>query len=180
MPLHAIPANADAVDMYRMLSFNYPKFFKMDELCKCAWLGAELLLSDGVTHLYDGLNKNNIAIVLATANGCLDTDKRYMETLKTVPSPAVFVYTLPNIMLGEICIRHGFKGEQLSLMQETFDVQEIHFLVSDLLEQRGMDACLCGWADVKDDEHGIHFYWVTKHGKGLLFTPEIMQQLIKG
>lgn len=178
MHWHAISPGSNAADIYRSLAYNYPKFFKMDELCKWAWLGAEALLAEGEGHLYDRLNKNNIAVVLATAHGCLDTDKRYIETIKEVPSPAVFVYTLPNIMLGEICIRHGFKGEQMSLMQESFDADAIHFLVSDTLEQRGMDACICGWADVTGDKHEIFFCWVTKQGKGLPFTADMMQQLM--
>ena len=179
MQLHAISPDATtAADVYRLLSYNYPKFFKMDELCKWAWLCAEVLLTETEGHLYDGLNKDNIAVVIATAHGCLETDKKYTTTISTIPSPALFVYTLPNIMLGEICIRHGFKGEQACLMQEGFDAEAIQFLVSDMLEQRGMDACLCGWADVTADKHELFFCWVTKHKKGIPFTADMMQQLM--
>ena len=115
-------------ELYRLMQCNYMKFFKMDPLCKWAWLGAEALLTDKGGNLYDGMDKNKIAVVLMTKHGCIDVDKKYLEGLDNIPSPALFVYTLPNIMLGEISIKHGFKGEQLCLVDEYFNTEELHFL----------------------------------------------------
>lgn len=108
-------------NFYRGLQYSYPKFFKMDVLCKWAWLGAEALLNNTDKFVYEGIDKNKIAVVLATAHGCLDVDKKYQQSIQSIPSPALFVYTLSNIMLGEICIRHGFKGEQACLINDEFD-----------------------------------------------------------
>ena len=149
-------------DIYRGLAYSYPKFFKMDLLCKWAWLGAEALLKTDGGFVYDGQDKNKIAVVLATHSGCLVVDKRYQDTLQTIPSPALFVYTLPNIMLGEICIRHGFKGEQLCLVQEAFNEQEVNFWVQDLLQKRGMDHCLYGWVDATEEKQEVQLYWASK------------------
>jgi len=160
--------------LYKDLQYNYPKFFKMDKLCKWAWLGAEYLLT-GIPSL-ESTDKNKVAVVLATAHGCLDVDKKYSETI-AVPSPALFVYTLPNIMLGEICIRHGFKGEQLCMASEAFDAEELCFIVGNLLQNTGMEACLCGWVDVAGDQHDTCLFWITKRGKGLEFTPAILSEL---
>lgn len=146
-------------DLYRDQHWSYPKFFKMDRLCKWAWAGAELLLSSG--SVYKDLDKNKIGIVLSTSQGCLEVDKRYFDTID-VPSPALFVYTLPNIMLGEICIRHGLKGAQLCTVSDRFDFDEMQFAVNSLLNQQGMDAVLCGWADVSESHHNIQFYWMTR------------------
>jgi hypothetical protein len=148
-------------DAYRSLGYNYLKFFKMDVLCKWAWLGAEALLRKDQGFLYEGADKNTTAVVLATKHGSLAVDKRYQETLDTIPSPALFVYTLPNIMLGEICIRHGFKGEQLCLVQDAFNEQEIIFWVKDLFKNRGMKYCLFGWADAVDDHYDVCLFWAS-------------------
>lgn len=164
-------------DLYRKLSYNYMKFFKMDILCKWAWLGAEVLLTSDERHLYEGINKSKVGVVLMTSSGCIDVDKKYQESRKEIPSPALFVYTLPNIMLGEICIRHGFKGEQLCLVSEEFDAEEIEFWVNDLLEYKGMEACLCGWADAYDDHKDICLFWVTKSNNGRVFTKENLTAL---
>lgn len=161
---------------YRSLPGNYPKFFKMDILSKWAWLGAEVLLKEGEGFLYEGKDKEKIAVVLATRHGCLDVDKRYQETVSEIPSPALFVYTLSNIMLGEICIRHGFKGEQTCLVQDSPDPAEIYFWVKDLLEHREMDACLCGWVDAYDHHASLNMFWIAKHGSGASFTPTALAE----
>lgn len=166
--------------VYRGFQFNYPKFFKMDVLCKWAWLGAEALTSDEHGFCHQGIDKNKVAVVLSTAHGCLEVDKKYQQSILSIPSPALFVYTLSNIMLGEICIRHGFKGEQTCLVSERFDGEELHFVVSDLLENRGMEACLCGWVDSFGNQQDVSMFWVSKAGNGLIFSPAVLQQIHQG
>lgn len=161
-------------DLYRELNCNYPKFFKMDKLCKWAFAGTELLLQGD--DLYSAIDKYKIAVVLGTNHGCMDVDKRYLESI-SVPSPALFVYTLPNIMLGEISIRHGFKGEQLCMVSERFDTEEIYFSAQRLLTDGGTDACLCGWVDAAGEDHQVYLFWVTKQGSGTKFTADALAGL---
>ncbi len=167
--------NLTPAQLYSDLGCNYPKFFKMDNLCKWAFVAAECLFA-GNDLLYRGLDKSRIAMVLSTSHGCLDVDKRFLDSI-AVPSPALFVYTLPNIMLGELCIRHGFKGEQICMVSERFDAQEIHFAVQSFLTNSGIDSCLCGWVDANGEQYDVTLLWITKDSKGLAFTPAILQQL---
>jgi 3-oxoacyl-(acyl-carrier-protein) synthase len=176
--LHADAVNGNAEDIYRALQYNYPKFFKMDMLCKWAWLGAELLLTEAGNKAYDGLDHTRIAAVITTAEGCMDVDKKYQETLATIPSPALFVYTLPNIMLGEIAIRHGLKGEQVCLVSDKMDAAELCYWANDLLQNRNMDACLCGWVDATETKKEVILFWVTKGANGMPFNTKQMEQLI--
>lgn len=166
----------DPAILYHQLQYNYPKFFKMDVLCKWAWLGAEYLITTQQQH--EQVTPYNIAVVLMSLQGCIDVDKKYLHSVADFPSPSLFVYTLPNIMLGEICIRHGIKGEQLCLVNESFHAGtgEIEFWVNDLLNNRGMDACICGWADATGEEHDVFMMWVTKQN-GMEFSAANMQQL---
>jgi hypothetical protein len=164
-------------DVYRGLACSYPKFFKMDKLCKWAFVASEYLFAKN-DELYKDIDKNNIAIALTTSHGCLDVDKRYLETID-MPSPALFVYTLPNIMLGEISIRRGFKGEQLCMVSEQFDADELYFAVERLLNSGGMDACLCGWADATGDSHDVVLFWVTKGGEGAEFDADAMRDIYR-
>ncbi len=162
-------------DLYRDLGCNYVKFFKMDILCKWAWLATEILLSDNGSFAYGEMDKTRIALVLATTDGCIEVDKKYEESIASIPSPALFVYTLPNIMLGEICIRHGFKGEQASLINNAFDSNELYFWVNDILENRGMDACLFGYVNAANGEQDISLYWAAKDKGALPLTPANIQ-----
>ena len=95
---------------YNDIGTNYPKFFKMDNLSKLAFIGAEILLKDVVD-----LSNNNIVLLFSNKSSSLDTDMRYQKSIAEkdnyYPSPSVFVYTLPNICLGEISIRHQLKSE---------------------------------------------------------------------
>lgn len=178
--VHVLPDGAEVnepQDIFRLLQYNYMKFFKMDLLCKWAWLGAETLLTDKEGTLYEGIDRNKIAVVLMTSHGCIDVDKKYLDGMQNIASPALFVYTLPNIMLGEISIRHGFKGEQLCLADESFNPEELFFWVNDLLTNRGMEACLCGWADAYDNHKDICLFWVTKQEGTMNFTKDNLQEL---
>lgn len=170
--------NWNMEDIYRQLQINYPKFFKMDVLCKWAIIGAECLLKENDLYVYEDIDKTKIAVVLMTSSGCLDVDKKYLASTETIASPALFVYTLPNIMLGEICIKHGFKGEQLCMMNEAPDAEELFFWVNDLLQNRNVDACLCGWIDAAEEKQEAYFIWVDKK-KGAVFTKENLALCLK-
>jgi hypothetical protein len=173
----AATAASSPEEIYQALQHPYIKFFKMDVLCKWAWLGAEYLLGYGDDSLYAGTSKEKTAVAFFTGTGCLDVDQRYRESMAAIPSPALFVYTLPNIMLGEVCIRHGFKGEQICMVQPGPDFNEICFYVSDMLAQTGMEACLCGWADASGSAADVCFFWVTKAPGNTAFTAANMKRL---
>ena len=104
---------------YRHFETQYPKFHKMDNLSKLGWLANEVLLQNSFNR--ENYKPEDVGIVLSNANSSLDTDIKYYETAKTIASPAQFVYTLPNIVIGEISIRHGFKGENAFFISNSFD-----------------------------------------------------------
>ena len=132
------------LSIYQHFKFNYPKFYKMDNLSKTGWLAAEVLMTERSILNYKA---EDIGIVLANKNSSLDTDIKYFETVKTVPSPALFVYTLPNIVLGEISIRHHLKGENALFIFEKFEAGFIQQYVQTLFNTNAVQACICGWLD---------------------------------
>jgi hypothetical protein len=96
------------LSVYQAFKFSYPKFYKMDNLSKLGWLASEILLQDAL--LKENYKPEEIGLILANTNSSLDNDLKYQNTISDIPSPSVFVYTLPNIVIGEICIRNNFKG----------------------------------------------------------------------
>ena len=147
---------------YQHLGLNYPKFYKMDNLCKLGWLASEVLLSGADIKQYQPVE---VGLVLSNANASLDSDKKYMQSVGDIPSPALFVYTLPNIMIGEICIRNNFKGEDAFFIFEKFDAAFIETYVNDLLNSGSLKACICGWVDVLGDDHKAVLFLVEKEEK---------------
>jgi hypothetical protein len=159
---------------YRHFDLQYPKFYKMDTLSKLGWLAAELLLREFPKDRY---TPEAVGLVLSNANASLDTDLRYWETVKDMPSPAVFVYTLPNIVAGEICIRHQWKGENAFFISPAFDAPLTHWYAADLLDNGRLDACVCGWVEVSGEYPKAALFLVEKHlrGAGQPFTPRLLQ-----
>ncbi|HMI79638.1 MAG TPA: hypothetical protein VK484_12645 [Ferruginibacter sp.] len=165
------------LSVYRHFEIKYPKFYKMDNLSKLGWLANEILLAD--SFLKEKYKPGNIGVVLSNASSSLDTDIKYYETAKDIASPALFVYTLPNIVMGEICIRHGFKGENAFFIFEKFDAEFIKQYVSNLINNNILQACVCGWVELLDDKYKTALFLIEKDaiGKGTLLTKENLNKI---
>jgi hypothetical protein len=122
-------------------------------------------------------DRSVVATVLQTHNGCYESDLAY-STPGALPSPSKFVYTLPNIMLGEIAIKHGLKGEQLCMMAEQADFDQLWFILQDMFQNRHMQEGICGWVNLRDDRPQIALFYI-KAGKGTVFTAANMQHIYK-
>lgn len=146
---------------FRQEQVVYPKFFKMDNLSKLGFLAAELSLREKPPAVYA---PEEIGVVFANASASLDTDMAHQETIRErssyFPSPSVFVYTLPNIVIGEVCIRHKFKGENAFLVSEHFDAALIADYAANLFETGRVKACLTGWIELMGDRAEALTAWV--------------------
>lgn len=152
------------VGAYRHLNVNYPKYHKMDNLSKLGWLAVEFLLKD--SFVPGQYAPKDIGVVLANASSSLDTDIRYFETTQSIASPALFVYTLPNIVMGEICIRHHFKGENAFFVQPGFDPVFLRQYVGNLMNNNILQCCICGWVEILATEYKTVLFLTEKTGKG--------------
>lgn len=153
---------------YKNTAQAYPKFHKMDGLSKLGWLAAEYLLKD--RKLSEEFGADKIGLVLANRNSSLDADQKYYQSVASIPSPALFVYTLPNIVMGEISIRHNFKGENAFFIQEDFNADFIKQYVGGLLNNNILQACICGWVDFLEEEYEAVLMLIEKAGEGKNFS----------
>lgn len=140
---------------FKLICAPYPKFYKMDGLCKLAFVASEVLLKD--TDLLSKYAKEDIGLVFMNRSSTTNTDRDHQNTISDrsnyFPSPAIFVYTLPNIMLGEICIKNGFFGENALLVSEKFDAELLCRQVELLYESQRLKACIAGWVDVNENNY---------------------------
>lgn len=153
---------------YKNTGQAYPKFHKMDGLSKLGWLAAEYLLKD--RKLSEEFGADKIGLVLANRNSSLDADQKYYLSVASIPSPALFVYTLPNIVMGEISIRHNFKGENAFFIQEDFNADFIKQYVGGLLNNNILQACICGWVDFLEEEYEAVLMLIENAGEGKNFS----------
>jgi len=151
--------------LYKLEEINYPKFYKMDSLSKLGFLASELVLKVSSIKKY---REDELGVVLSNSSSSLDTDIVYQNTINDrfnyFPSPSVFVYTLPNIVIGEICIKFNIKGENAFLISETFNGRLICNYVNEMMEKNRVQACLCGWVEYLGDKFETLVMLVEKSG----------------
>ncbi len=149
---------------YKEFKIEYPKFFKMDNLSKLAFVTSEIILKE-VCKID---KENDVAIVFANQSSSLDTDVKYQNSIQDkenyFPSPAVFVYTLPNICVGEISIKHQLKSENAFFVFENFNAEFITNYANQLIESGKAESVLCGWVEFYQEKYKSFVYLVTKEG----------------
>ena len=162
---------------YEHFKINYPRFFKMDNLCKTGFIAAELLTRDNKSK--ESWQSEEIGIIISNANSSLDTDIKYEESIKTNPSPSLFVYTLPNILIGELSIRHKIKGESACFVFDIFDAKFHTEYINTLFETDKVKICVSGWADYYDGKGEAFFYLaeMNNHTDSVKHNAENIQQL---
>ncbi|MCQ2208671.1 MAG: hypothetical protein MJZ34_00095 [Paludibacteraceae bacterium] len=161
-------------NIYRNLDIQYPKFFKMDNLCKAGFLAAEMLM--GKSGLEPTEEKRDWSVLLFNRSSSLDNDQSYQQTIADsanyFPSPAVFVYTLSNIVTGEIAIRNKIMGESCSYIMDNFDADILYETgLIGLSEGKGIDHLLIGWVEFLDDTCDVLLFHVTKEKNGKTICP---------
>lgn len=143
-----------AKEFYKKINIDYPKFHKMDNLTKLAFLASELCLS--------AENQKDTALIFANKSSSLDTDLKHQQSINDkenyFPSPAVFVYTLPNICLGEISIRHQLQTENIFFVMEDFNRNLLDKYAENLLKSGKATQALCGWVELLGDYHRAFVY----------------------
>ena len=153
--------------VYRHYDIDYPKFFKMDNLCKLAFLSAEILLQG--TDVLQKYPAEQIGIILENASSSLEYDRKHMESVRDrnryFPSPSVFVYTIPNIMVAEIAIRHEAKGENAVFISEQFDPELMDQYISELFRNQQVSCCLSGWVECYGDHYQSFLFIVEQEDK---------------
>jgi len=146
-----------AKEAYKSLALNYPKFHKMDNLSKLAFLASEMILKDE--------DHSRTALVFANRSSSLDTDFKYQESINSqenyFPSPAVFVYTLPNICVGEISIKHKMQTENAFFVLDEFDEQFLNDYSEQILQSGKADKVLCGWVELYQESYKAFVYLLT-------------------
>jgi len=147
-----------AKEAYKNLELNYPKFHKMDNLSKLAFLASEMILKDE--------DHSRTALVFANQSSSLDTDFKYQESINAkenyFPSPAVFVYTLPNICVGEISIKHKMQTENAFFVLDEFDEEFLNNYSEQILQSGKADQVLCGWVELYQESYQAFVYLLNK------------------
>ena len=143
------------VELYKRSMGDYPRFYKMDGLSRLGLVAAELLFQS----VPDFDSYEQTAIVLFNHSSSLCADKKYLASISGennfFPSPSAFVYTLPNIVNGEIALRHGMHSETSFYILPERDEKMMGQLVSSTLADENLSYCLTGWLEYMGEDDFI-------------------------
>jgi len=154
-----ININTVLKELYYELELDYPKFFKMDNLCKLGVIGVELLVRNN-QNLFNG--KDKIGIILQNKSSSLDSDIKHQEGIENnTVSPAVFVYTLPNIVIGEISIKYKWKSEGIFFVDKEVDYTLLSQYSNILLKEKRTELNVLGWIEMLKNNYYLNF-WVKE------------------
>jgi 3-oxoacyl-[acyl-carrier-protein] synthase-1 len=134
-------------DLYRANGVDYQRFFKMDGLSRLGFMAAELLPEVD--------DRQGCAVVLCCHSSSVVSDSRFIQSFTSSEgvSPSLFIYTLPNIVTGEIAIRHGLRGETSLYILPRRDDELVWQLVEATFLDKAISTVIGGWIDYTDDEH---------------------------
>ena len=145
----AVAGESFLTQLYRTYKMDYPKFFKMDVLCKVGFIASEVLLeAEGVDRF---VPRSDRAVILFNRNSSLNADRTFQRTIADpkdfYPSPSVFVYTLPNIVTGEIAIRNKYHGESNFILLPEKSEEAMNQAVERAFTDVETTSVLTGWVE---------------------------------
>ena len=140
-------------DAYRRYVGDYPRFYKMDILSRLGFLASELIAQRHGTDRETDKPDCGVVFFNSTSSLCSDIeyDKSIADSGNYYPSPSVFVYTLPNIVTGEIALRNRFRGEtSLYILPERNDGLAEKVALTSFFDQE-LHTLLTGWIDAPSE-----------------------------
>jgi hypothetical protein len=162
--------------VYKNFNLAYPKFYKMDALCKLAIASSSILLD----RFEDEIDED-MAIILSNKSSCIDIDLKHQYAIsqgeESFASPADFVYTLPNIALGEISIKYKLRSENSFFIFDAFNPAFLIEYINSLIELGVSNSVICGWVEVMGNEYNA-FMFIVKPEAGIALTKENLEKLI--
>lgn len=139
-------------DIYKEKLNDGPKFYKMDSFSRLVYVAATLVLEKHIEK-YD---PTRVAMVIFTLNGSVLADRKHLSTFSNpdefYPSPAVFINTLPNVVLGEIATRNNIKGETTIVILPEHNEEMMKTIIESTLSQTNPQALICGWVDCEAED----------------------------
>ena len=145
-------------EVYKTKIGDYPKFYKMDMLSRLAFVASELLIgAEGQRTLNSNPSTLNYsrAIVLFNHSSSIIADRQYVKSIEKddfFPSPAAFVYTLPNITTGEIALRNGYHGETSFYLLAERNEKLMQRVIKSTFIDRDIKSVIGGWIDCPSED----------------------------
>ena len=146
-------ANGKALltELYKSRIGDWPKFYKMDLFSRLAFTAAELLIQKETKEEQEEIHD----IILFNRSSSVIADRNHLATLgdeeNFFPSPSIFLYTLPNVVTGEIALKHSYTGEtSLYILNDRNEALISQIIEASMATSRSR-RLIAGWVDCSDE-----------------------------
>ena len=130
---------------------NGSRFFKMDLFSRLAYVAVGLLAKDAPGEYVP----EETGLLIFTLNGSVLADRKHLSTFakpdEYYPSPAIFINTLPNVVLGEMAVTHRIKGETTLVMLPGRDEETMDSILDATLAATRPSVLITGWVDCESE-----------------------------
>lgn len=160
---------------YDFLKIDYPKYHKMDGLSKHAIIADFIINPFKISEYSD----DELSLIMANSCSSQQIDKKFIESYQVYnsPSPSLFVYTLPNILIGELSIKNKWHGEHCFFICENFDSNFFLEQVT-ITFAKGHKFCFLGWVNVHGNLNDESL-WILIENNGPLPSSTNLNNIIK-
>lgn len=139
-------------ELYKGYIGDYAKFYKMDTMSRLALVATELLVR-GETAEERAAEHD---VVFFNRSSSIVADINHLATIRDrasfYPSPSVFLYTLPNIAMGEVAIRYQYRGETSLYILEQRDVRRMEEIIASTIKSSYAPTLISGWLDCRSED----------------------------
>lgn len=143
--------------LYKRVMGDYPKYYKMDLLARLALVATEVLLQAEGGNRF--VPRHDRAVVFFNRTSSVIADRDYLASIDGdegyYPSPGAFVYTLPNLAVGEVAMRNHYHGETSFYILPQRDDALIAQVAHAAHSAPGTTSLITGWLDYPADGNYI-------------------------
>ena len=138
--------------IYRNMLEDCPRFYKMDVFNRLVYVASQLLVKEESPEDRDDYR----AVVLFNGASTVVADRKHIATVSGsegfFPSPSVALFTLPNIVTGEIAISNGYKGETSLYILDRRNSPLMEQIVEATFAGSEARSMMTGWVDCTSED----------------------------
>lgn len=139
-------------EIYKTRLDDYPKFYKMDVFNRLVYVASQLLVKEENAEVQD----EKRAIILFNRDTTVVADRKHISTIwdrsEFFPSPSLAIFTLPNIVAGEVAIRNHYKGETSFYILDHKDDVLMRHIVEATFNCSSVRSMITGWVNCSTED----------------------------
>ena len=145
--VHIKCGSTPLTEIYKKSIADNSRFYKMDTFSKLVYVTAALLVKDELPPH----NPEDVSMLVFNKTSSILADRQHLATFRNsdgfYPSPSVFINTLPNVVMGELAVQYGIKGETSFIILPERDDVLIRDITDSVISDSPTRYIITGWAD---------------------------------